>query len=129
MPVDALRSHGQVGKPDLLSDRAKRYKALKSESERVWEQNDKVYRVLRVKNSSDFISHDYDLWAHASDVTLDFLRPGKSNYNRFIEAFNSRLRSDCLNAHWFRSLANAGEKLEVDTTQMTDRTALSDITS
>jgi len=30
----------------------------------------------------------------------------------FIEAFNSKLRSECLNAHWFMSLADAQEKLE-----------------
>jgi len=30
----------------------------------------------------------------------------------FIEAFNSKLRSECLNAHWFMSLADAQEKPE-----------------
>jgi putative transposase len=43
---------------------------------------------------------------------LDFSRPGKPTDNGFIEAFNSKLRSECLNAHWFMSLADAREKLE-----------------
>ena len=30
----------------------------------------------------------------------------------FIEAFNSKLRSECLNAHWFLNLQDACEKLE-----------------
>ena len=30
----------------------------------------------------------------------------------FIEAFNSKLRAECLNARWFMSLADAREKLE-----------------
>jgi transposase InsO family protein len=30
----------------------------------------------------------------------------------FIEAFNGRFRAECLNAHWFLSLADAREKLE-----------------
>ena len=30
----------------------------------------------------------------------------------FIEAFNSRFRAECLNAHWFMSLADAQKKLE-----------------
>ncbi len=30
----------------------------------------------------------------------------------FIEAFNSKLRSECLNTHWFLSLEDACEKLE-----------------
>ena len=37
---------------------------------------------------------------------------GKPPDNAFIEAFNSKLRSECLNAHWFLSLQDACEKLE-----------------
>jgi putative transposase len=29
----------------------------------------------------------------------------------FIEAFNSKLRPECLNAHWFKSLGDARENL------------------
>ncbi|OWU70633.1 integrase core domain-containing protein, partial [Phaeobacter sp. 22II1-1F12B] len=61
---------------------------------------------------SELISRDLDLWAYANDVTLDFLRPGKPTDNGFIAAFNSKLRSECLNAHWFMSLVDAREKLE-----------------
>jgi len=39
------------------------------------------------------------------------LRPGKPTDNAFIEALNGRFRSECLNAHWFLSLADA-EKME-----------------
>jgi putative transposase len=42
-----------------------------------------------------------DLWAYQRGVILDFSRPGKPTDNAFIEAFNSKLRSECLNAHWF----------------------------
>jgi putative transposase len=69
-------------------------------------------KTIRVDNGSEFISRDLDLWAYANDVTLDFSRPGKPTDNGFIEAFNSKLRSECLNAHWFMSLADAREKLE-----------------
>ena len=51
-------------------------------------------------------------YTYAKGVTLDFSRPGKPTDNGFIEAFNSKLRSECLNAHWFMSLADASEKLE-----------------
>ena len=44
-------------------------------------------------------------------VTLDFSRPGKPTDNAFIEAFNSRVRAECLNAHWFLTLADAREKI------------------
>ena len=40
------------------------------------------------------------------------LRPGKPTDNAFIEAFNGRFRAECLNAHWFLSLADTAEKLE-----------------
>lgn len=69
-------------------------------------------QTIRVDNGSEFISRDLDLWACANDVTLDFSRPGKPTDNGFIEAFNSKLRAECLNAHWFLSLADAREKLE-----------------
>ena len=36
----------------------------------------------------------------------------KPTDNAFIEAFNGRFRADCLNAHWFLSLADAEEKVE-----------------
>ena len=69
-------------------------------------------KTIRVDNGSEFISRDLDLWAYANDVTLDFSRPGKPTDNGFIEAFNSKLRAECLNAHWFMSLADAREKLD-----------------
>jgi putative transposase len=69
-------------------------------------------RTIRVDNGSEFISRDLDLWAYANNVTLDFSRPGKPTDNGFIEAFNSKLRAECLNAHWFLTLADAREKLE-----------------
>ncbi|MDA0652717.1 MAG: IS3 family transposase, partial [Proteobacteria bacterium] len=69
-------------------------------------------KTIRVDQGSEFISRDMDLWAYQKGVTLDFSRPGKPTDNAFIEAFNGRLRAECLNAHWFLSLADAAEKLE-----------------
>lgn len=68
--------------------------------------------TIRVNQGSECISRDLDLWAYQNDVTLDFSRPGKPTDNAFIEAFNGRFRAECLNAHWFMSLADATEKLE-----------------
>ncbi len=69
-------------------------------------------RTIRVDQGSEFVSRDLDLWAYAKGVTLDFSRPGKPTDNAFIEAFNGRFRSECLNAHWFLTLADAREKME-----------------
>ena len=68
--------------------------------------------AIRVDQGSEFVSRDLDLWAYQNNVTLDFSRPGKPTDNAFIEAFNGRLRAECLNTHWFLSLADAREKLE-----------------
>ena len=69
-------------------------------------------RLFPTCYGSEFISRDLDLWAYANDVALDFSRPGKPTDNGFIEAFNSKLRAECLNAHWFMNHADAREKLE-----------------
>ena len=69
-------------------------------------------KTIRVDQGSEFVSRDLDLWAYVKGVTLDFSRPGKPTDNAFIEAFNGRLRAECLNAHWFMTLADAREKLE-----------------
>lgn len=69
-------------------------------------------KTIRVDNGSEFVSRDMDLWAYQRGVTLDFSRPGKPTDNACIEAFNSKLRSECLNAHWFMGLEDTAEKLE-----------------
>ncbi|MFZ3583578.1 integrase core domain-containing protein [Loktanella sp. DJP18] len=50
--------------------------------------------------------------AYANVLTLDVSRPGRPTGHGFIEAINSKLQSECLNAHWFISLADSKEKLE-----------------
>ncbi len=38
---------------------------------------------------------------------MHFIDPGKPIQNAVIESFNGRFRDECLNAHWFTSLADA----------------------
>jgi len=37
---------------------------------------------------------------------------GQPTDNAYVEAFNGRFRAECLNAHWFLTLADSAEKLE-----------------
>jgi len=67
---------------------------------------------IRVEQATQFVSRDLDLWAYQRGVTLDFSWSGKPTDNAFIEAFNSRFRVECLNAHWFLNLADARKKME-----------------
>jgi putative transposase len=69
-------------------------------------------KTIRVDQGSEFVSRDLDLWAYQHGVELDFSRPSKPTDNAFIEAFNGKFRAECLNTHWFLSLADAREKLE-----------------
>ena len=53
-----------------------------------------------------------DRWAYENGVELDFSRPGRPIDNAKVETFNGRLRQECLNGHWFLSLADAQRKIE-----------------
>lgn len=68
-------------------------------------------KTIRVDQGSEFVSRDLDLWAYQRWVSLDFSRPGKPTDNAFIEAFNGRLRAECLKTPWFLTLDDAREKL------------------
>ena len=67
---------------------------------------------LRVDNGPEFAGRLLDHWAYLNGVEIDFSRPGKPTDNAFIEAFNARLRAECLNASWFLSLADARDRIE-----------------
>ena len=69
-------------------------------------------KKIRVDNGPEFTSKRLDQWAYLNQVELDFSRPGKPTDNAFIEAFNGRLREECLNQSWFLSLEDAREKVE-----------------
>jgi putative transposase len=45
-------------------------------------------------------------------VRVDSSRPGKPTDNAFIETFNGSLRDECLNLHWFETLAEARAVIE-----------------
>ena len=45
-------------------------------------------------------------------MTLRLIEPGKPNQNAYIESFNGRFRDECLNEHWFTSLAHAQVVIE-----------------
>lgn len=76
-------------------------------------------------NGPEFVSRDLDLWAYTKGVALDFSRPGKPTDNSFIEAFNGKVRAECIDQNWFLSLADAQLKCgELDTSTTTvDRPA------
>lgn len=69
-------------------------------------------QVIRTDNGKEFCGHAMLTWAHERGVTMRLIEPGKPNQNAYIESFNGRLRDECLNEHWFTSLAHARTVIE-----------------
>ena len=65
-----------------------------------------------VDNGPEFAGRTLDAWAYARGVTLRFIRPGKPIENAYVESFNGKFRDECLNEHWFVSLADAQVTIE-----------------
>ena len=69
-------------------------------------------KVIRSDNGREFCGRAMAIWAHENGVALRFIEPGKPNQNAYVESFNGRLRDECLNEHWFISLAHARTVIE-----------------
>ena len=67
---------------------------------------------ITVDNGPEFDGQVLDKWAYRHAVQLAFIRPGKPNENAYIESFNGKFRDECLNEHWFLSLAHARSVIE-----------------
>jgi len=63
-------------------------------------------------NGPEMTSRALDQWAYERGIRLHFIAPGKPVQNCYIESFNGRLRDECLNQHWFRSIADARQIVE-----------------
>ena len=88
-------------------------------------------RFVRADNGSEFSGRLFDMWAYHHKVQIDFSRPGKPTDNSFIETFNGSLRDECLNLHWFESLAQAKREIEAwrqDYNESRPHMALNDLT-
>jgi len=69
-------------------------------------------KVIRSDNVSELCGKAMMMRAYKNGVALRFIEPGKPNQNAYVESFNGRLRDECLNEHWFTSLAHARELIE-----------------
>ncbi len=69
-------------------------------------------KAIRTDNGKEFCGRAMLIWAHARGIRLFLIQPGKPNQNAYIESFNGRLRDECLNEHWFVSLAHAKVVIE-----------------
>jgi putative transposase len=63
--------------------------------------------AIRTDQGPEFTSKALDQWAYKHGVQLKLIEAGKPTQNAYIESFNGRFRDECLNDHWFTSLAEA----------------------
>lgn len=68
--------------------------------------------TIVMDNGPEFSGRALDTWAYARGVQLRFIRPGKPIDNAFVESFNGKFRDECLNEHWFASVAEAQRLIE-----------------
>jgi putative transposase len=69
-------------------------------------------RAITVDHGPEFEGQVLDAWAYERCVHLSFIRPGKPNENAYIESFNGKFRDECLNEHWFITMAQARREIE-----------------
>ena len=67
---------------------------------------------ITVDHGPEFEGQVLDTWAYGAKVQLSFIRPGKPNENAYIESFNGKFRDECLNEHWFLTMAHARRIIE-----------------
>jgi putative transposase len=74
-----------------------------------------VPQNLRSDNGPEFTSRRMLRWAEERKINLVHIQPGRPTQNGHVESFHGRLRDECLNVSWFRTLnterraANLGE--------------------
>ncbi len=63
--------------------------------------------AIRTDQGPEFTGKALDQWAYRNGVELKLIEAGKPMQNAYIESFNGKFRDECLNEHWFTSLAEA----------------------
>jgi len=93
--------------PSIFVDHSIRGKDVASYLDMVLE---KLPRVIRVDQGTEFTSNAFMDWAYEKRIKLQFTSVGKPN--QLIEAFNSRCRDEVLNDHVFKDLEDARSKID-----------------
>lgn len=87
--------------------------------------------VIMSDNGTEFTSNRVLKWCYEKGVEWHYIQPGKPQQNGNIESFNGKLRDECLNEHWFTSLEEAVNLVELwrqDYNNIRPHSALGDCT-
>jgi len=63
--------------------------------------------AMRTDNGPEFTSRVFMGWIQAHGIRHILIEPGRPMQNGYIESFNGKFRDECLNEHWFETLAQA----------------------
>ena len=85
---------------------------LSREFDRLAEQRGLPTRIV-MDNGPELTSKAMFFWSKRTGTKLHFIQPGKPTQNAIVESFNGKFRDYCLDLHWFASLADAREEIEV----------------
>jgi len=66
-----------------------------------------VPRTIRTDQGPEFTGKAIGDWAYQRGIELRLIEAGKPTQNAYVESFNGKFRDECLNEHWFRTLAEA----------------------
>jgi len=67
--------------------------------------------TIRTDQGPEFTGNALDQWVSQHGVEIRLIQAGKPTQNAFIESFNGKFRDECLNEHWFKSLAHVREAI------------------
>ena len=64
-------------------------------------------RAIRTDNGPEFTAQAFLPWTQGNRIEHVLIEPGCPTQSAYIESFNGSFRDECLNEHWFTSLADA----------------------
>ena len=70
-------------------------------------------QAVRTDNGPEFTSRAFIAWTQQHRIEHLLIQPGRPMQNGYIESFNGKFRDECLNEHWFTSLADARDKIAI----------------
>ena len=68
--------------------------------------------AVRTDQGPEFTSRAFMAWAHGRGVRHLLNDAGSPTQNAYIESFNGKFRDECLNEHWFVTMAQARHIIE-----------------
>lgn len=69
-------------------------------------------KVIVSDNGPELTSRAVLIWASENGIDWHYIQPGKPQQNGYTESLNDKIRNECLNEHWFGSLAEARQIVE-----------------